>query len=97
MDADMQHDEKLLPQMLAILTDEFRERQHGESKLDTLVAGEYLMLIADKLVGHILPIRFALFAFGGIGLFVHIGVLWFALTVAGRRSIQRRQPLLSSP
>ena len=56
------------------------------------------MLIADKLVGHILPIRFALSAFVcGIGLFVHIGVLWFALTVAGRRSIRRRQPLLSSP
>jgi dolichol-phosphate mannosyltransferase len=63
---------------------EFRERQRGESKLDTLVAWEYMMLIADKLIGHIVPVRFALFAFvGGIGLFIHMSVLWLALTVAG--------------
>ena len=62
----------------------FRERQRGESKLDTLVAWEYMMLIADKLIGHLVPVRFALFAFvGGIGLFIHMSVLWFALTVAG--------------
>ena len=62
----------------------FRERQHGESKLDTLVAWEYMMLIADKLIGHIVPVRFALFAFvGGIGLFIHMSVLWLGLTVAG--------------
>jgi dolichol-phosphate mannosyltransferase len=63
---------------------EFRERQHGESKLDTRVAWEYMMLIADKLIGHIVPVRFALFAFvGGIGLVIHMLTLWFALTVAG--------------
>jgi dolichol-phosphate mannosyltransferase len=62
----------------------FRERQRGESKLDTLVAWEYMMLIVDKLIGHIVPIRFALFALvGGIGLFIHMAVLWFALTVVG--------------
>jgi dolichol-phosphate mannosyltransferase len=62
----------------------FRERQHGESKLDTLVAWEYIMLIVDKLIGHIVPVRFALFAFvGGIGLFIHMSTLWLALTVAG--------------
>jgi dolichol-phosphate mannosyltransferase len=63
---------------------EFRERQRGESKLDALVSWEYMMLIADKLIGHIVPVRFALFALvGGIGLFIHMSVLWFALTVAG--------------
>jgi len=40
------------------------------------------MLIADKLIGHLVPVRFALFAFGGIALIVHMPVLWFALTVA---------------
>ena len=61
---------------------EFRERQHGESKLDTRVTWEYMMLIADKLIGHIVPVRFALFALvGGIGLFIHMLVLWFTLTV----------------
>jgi dolichol-phosphate mannosyltransferase len=63
---------------------EFRERQRGESKLDVLVAWEYMMLIADKLIGHIVPVRFALFALvGGIGLFIHMSTLWFALIVAG--------------
>src|SRR6266851_6480768 len=62
---------------------EFRKRQRGESKLDTLVAWEYMMLIADKLIGHIVPVRFALFAFvGGIGLFIHMSTLGFVLTVA---------------
>ena len=62
----------------------FRERQRGESKLDALAAWEFVMLIADKLIGHIVPVRFALFAFaGGSGLFIHMSVLWFALTVAG--------------
>jgi dolichol-phosphate mannosyltransferase len=62
----------------------FRERRSGESKLDTLVVWEYMMLIADKLIGHIVPVRFALFAFvGAIGLFIHMSVLWFALTIAG--------------
>ena len=42
------------------------------------------MLIADKLIGHIVPVRFALFAFvGGIGLFIHMAVLWLALTITG--------------
>jgi len=59
---------------------EFRERQHGESKLDTRVAWEYMMLIADKLIGHVVPVRFALFAFvGGIGLVIHMLTLWFLL------------------
>ena len=63
---------------------EFRERQRGESKLDTRVAWEYMMLIADKLIGHLIPVRFALFALvGGIGLFIHMSVLWFALAAAG--------------
>jgi dolichol-phosphate mannosyltransferase len=74
------------PQSLRLreLPYEFRERQHGESKLDTLAAWEYMILIADKLVGHIVPVRFAFFAFvGGIGLLIHMSTLWFALTVVG--------------
>ena len=72
------------PLRVSELPYEFRERQHGESKLDTRVAWEYMMLIADKLIGHIVPVRFALFALvGGIGLFIHMAVLWFALTIAG--------------
>jgi dolichol-phosphate mannosyltransferase len=62
---------------------EFRQRRHGESKLDSMVAWEFGMLIADKLVGHIVPVRFALFAFiGCLGLVVHLAVLWATLTFA---------------
>jgi len=39
----------------------FRQRQHGESKLDTMIAWEFGMLLADKLIGHIVPVRFARF------------------------------------
>jgi dolichol-phosphate mannosyltransferase len=55
---------------------EFRNRQHGESKLDTVVAWEYLMLLADKLFGSAIPARFLSFAIiGGLGVFVHFAVL----------------------
>ena len=58
----------------------FRQRRHGESKLDTLVAWEFGMLLADKLVGHFIPVRFVLFAtIGAIGLVVHLVVLRLAL------------------
>jgi dolichol-phosphate mannosyltransferase len=64
---------------------EFRKRRYGESKLDVLVAWEYGTLLADKLVGHIVPVRFALFALiGGLGLFVHLAALWGGLTVGVR-------------
>jgi dolichol-phosphate mannosyltransferase len=59
---------------------EFRSRQHGESKLDTLVAWEYVALLADKLFGHVVPVRFALFALIGlVGVAVHMLVLWSGL------------------
>ncbi len=61
---------------------EFRRRRHGTSKLDTLVAWEFGMLLADKLVGHLLPVRFALFTvIGAVGLGVHLAVLRAALAV----------------
>jgi dolichol-phosphate mannosyltransferase len=62
----------------------FGERRFGESKLDTLVAWEFAMLIADKMVGHIVPVRFVLFALiGGVGLLVHLAVLGYCFKVAG--------------
>jgi dolichol-phosphate mannosyltransferase len=59
----------------------FRNRSFGESKLDSAVTWEYLVLLADKLFGHIVPVRFVLFvAVGGLGLFVHLAALGLALT-----------------
>jgi len=62
----------------------FRERRHGESKLDAMIAWEYGMLLADKLVGRFVPVRFALFGLiGGLGLVVHLATLWLALNLLG--------------
>lgn len=56
---------------------QFRQRLHGESKLDSQVAWEFLMLIVDKLIGHIVPVRFVFFAFvGATGVVIHFAVLW---------------------
>jgi dolichol-phosphate mannosyltransferase len=55
---------------------QFRNRQQGESKLDNQAAWDYLMLLLDKLVGHLLPVRFIAFAgIGALGLLVHLLVL----------------------
>jgi dolichol-phosphate mannosyltransferase len=55
---------------------EFRKRHAGESKLDTTVAWEYLLLLLDKLIGHVVPVRFVAFSLiGVIGIFVHLLVL----------------------
>jgi dolichol-phosphate mannosyltransferase len=61
----------------------FRPRQRGTSKLDSLVAWEFGMLLADKLIGHIVPVRFALFAaIGCTGLCVQLVVLWLVLRLS---------------
>ncbi len=66
----------------------FRARRFGESKLDSMVAWEYLMLIADKLVGHIIPVRFVLFALiGGLGVVVNLLVLRAFLGLGARFSV----------
>jgi dolichol-phosphate mannosyltransferase len=72
------------PLAFAELPYQFRLRRHGESKLDTLVAWEYLQLLLDKLIGHLVPVRFALFAMiGGLGLVVHLAVLGLVLKFLG--------------
>ncbi len=58
----------------------FRTRQFGESKLDSMVIVEYGMLLIDKMFGGYVPARFVLFAaVGGLGVFVHLGVLRAAM------------------
>ena len=55
---------------------EFRTRQHGESKLDIVVAFEYLYLLADKIFGRFVPVRFVLYVLAGLsGLLLHLAVL----------------------
>jgi dolichol-phosphate mannosyltransferase len=60
----------------------FRERLHGESKLDSLVVWHFGMLLAEKTVGRYVPVRFLAFSLvGGAGVVVHMAVLT-ALRVA---------------
>jgi dolichol-phosphate mannosyltransferase len=62
----------------------FRQRIAGESKLDSMVAWEYVVLVADKTIGRYVPVRFILFALIGVlGLGVHLAVLGTALHVLG--------------
>jgi dolichol-phosphate mannosyltransferase len=59
---------------------QFRQRQHGATKLDSLVGLQYLMLLWEKLFGHIVPVRFVLFGLvGTLGLLVHLLVLRLGL------------------
>jgi dolichol-phosphate mannosyltransferase len=72
------------PLAFAELPFHFRRRVSGESKLDTLVAWEYLTLLLDKLAGHIIPVRFLLFAMiGGFGVLTHLATLWLAVYPVG--------------
>jgi dolichol-phosphate mannosyltransferase len=55
---------------------EFRTRYAGESKLDNRAKWDYGMLLLDKLIGHLVPVRFIAFTMvGGLGVFVHLIVL----------------------
>jgi dolichol-phosphate mannosyltransferase len=54
----------------------FRLRQAGDSKLDSATKWEYVMLVLDKLFGHIVPVRFVAFCIvGALGVAVHFSIL----------------------
>ena len=60
---------------------DFAARAEGESKLDRVVAFEFLVGLYDKWLGDIIPTRFALFGtIGAAGVVVHMAVLtaWLA-------------------
>jgi dolichol-phosphate mannosyltransferase len=52
---------------------EFRNRFSGQSKLDTTVVWEYLIVLAGHLLGGIIPVRFIAFSLvGGLGVLIHL-------------------------
>src|ERR1700716_2123946 len=58
----------------------FGSRLHGESKLDSMGALDFLRLVLAKLTHDVVSLRFLLFAMvGSIGLFVHLSTLFVAL------------------
>ena len=57
----------------------FGTRQSGESKLDHMVALEYLELLLDKTVGRFIPVKLIQFgAIGGLGVGVQLALLYLA-------------------
>jgi len=62
----------------------FRARVAGTSKLDAGVLFDFVLLLLDKLVGAVVPVRFVLFAgIGALGLVAHLVVLRLGLTWGG--------------
>ncbi|MGY3616291.1 dolichol-phosphate mannosyltransferase [Bradyrhizobium sp. USDA 10063] len=62
----------------------FGSRQHGESKLDSMVALDFLGLVLAKLTNDVISLRFVLFGLvGSLGLLVHLAALFVALEVFG--------------
>src|SRR6476619_7644624 len=60
----------------------FGSRLHGESKLDSMVALDFLGLVLAKLTNDVVSLRFLLFAMvGGTGLVVHLAALFISLEV----------------
>jgi dolichol-phosphate mannosyltransferase len=60
----------------------FGARQHGESKLDSMVALDFLGLVLAKLTHDVISLRFVLFGMvGALGLLVHLAALYIALKV----------------
>jgi len=58
----------------------FRDRLYGESKLDVHTGIEYLVLVLNKLIGGIIPLRFAIFSLvGAAGVLTHLLCLAFFL------------------
>jgi dolichol-phosphate mannosyltransferase len=64
------------PVKLAEVPYTFRTREVGESKLDLAVSLEYLYLVLDKLIGDLIPLRFAMYILvGALGVILHVGAL----------------------
>jgi len=58
----------------------FRNRRQGESKLDTLVAFEYVLLLIDKLSNGWLPVTYLTFGMiGGLGVLLNALLLHFLM------------------
>jgi dolichol-phosphate mannosyltransferase len=81
---DIQHQE---------LAYDMRSRVEGESKLDSLIVWEYLLLVLDRYFGQYVPVRFILFVIvGSSGVLIHLLFLslfynWLAISFIASQSI----------
>lgn len=75
----------------------FRTREIGESKLDHVVAMEYLIALYDRMFGRFVPVRFAMFsAIGLLGVGVHMAVLFPIVALGGERAFLTGQILAAT-
>jgi dolichol-phosphate mannosyltransferase len=73
-----------LPLVFAEVPLQFHRREVGESKLDHVVALEFLIALYDRAFGRYIPTRFAMFAvIGAIGVVVHMLVLGLTYGLIG--------------
>ena len=76
----------------------FGARQHGESKLNSMVALDFLGLVLAKFTHDVVSLRFLLFAMvGGIGLVVHLTTLFIALQLFKAPFAEAQAAARSSP
>ena len=62
----------------------FGTRRSGESKLDEMVALEYVELLLDKTVGRFVPVKLVQFgAIGTLGVGIHLALLYLTLNLLG--------------
>src|SRR5262249_11438074 len=62
----------------------FRERQHGESKLDARIVLDFFALVLAKLTDDAVSFRFLMFCFVGLtGVFIHMASLAVGLDLGG--------------
>lgn len=64
----------------------FRERLHGESKLDNKVMYDFFLFFLEKKISRFVPLPARFLSFGlinGVGIGVHMAVLVFAFSLAG--------------
>lgn len=67
----------------------FRLRNAGESKLDSVIAWDYAMLLLDKSLGRVIPVRFLAFSIvGTLGIAVHFVVLTLLLQTLKRSFVE---------
>lgn len=63
---------------------EFRSRRAGETKVDGMVALDFVTMLLQKRIGRLVPPRFVYFCLiGGGGLMVHMLTLWVMFQMAG--------------
>ena len=62
----------------------FRERQHGESKLDARIVLDFFALMLGKLTNDAVSFRFLMYCFVGLtGVFIHMAALAVAVDLGG--------------